>query len=77
MCSPNVEYHLVNPTTQVALFSECIDKCISLENITWNIHQGVMNSSDVVQWTPFNGTYYPHDDRFFGKYDYLIIKYIE
>ena len=55
MCSPNLEYQLVNPTTQVALFTLCIGNCTNIRNITWNIYQGTMNSSsNYTIWTPFN-----------------------
>lgn len=66
MCSPNSEYHRVNPSTQVALFSSCIDNCTSLINITWTVYQGLKNLSDAVQWTPFlrmNSS----QDEFFGE----------
>ncbi|CAF5105758.1 unnamed protein product, partial [Rotaria sp. Silwood1] len=36
MCIPNVEYQYFNPTTQVALFSMCMDDCKTVQNITWN-----------------------------------------
>ena len=41
MCIPNFEFQLVNPTTQVALFSICIGNCTTIQNITWNIYQGI------------------------------------
>ena len=64
MCSPNLEYQLVNPTTQVALFSISIDNFSIIKNITWNIYTDERNSSaNYSQWTLFNRT----DNWFFGK----------
>jgi hypothetical protein len=68
MCVPNMEYQLLNPTTQVALFSICIGNCSSLLNIKWNIQQGLLNSSsNVVQWTQFNTTISNQNAWFFGE----------
>ena len=53
MCAASLEYQLINPTTQVALFSVCLGNCSSLQNITWNIYNSSGNSS---QWTLFNQT---------------------
>ena len=67
MCIPNVEYQYVNPTTQVALFSMCIDKCTTIQNITWNIYEGSMNSnSNISKWTLFDQTNSYRDIWFFG-----------
>jgi hypothetical protein len=69
MCIPDFEYQLVNPTTQVALFAECIGNCTNLQNITWNIYQGSLNSSlDVAQWILFNQMITYENIWFFGKY---------
>jgi hypothetical protein len=68
MCMSNMEYQFVTPTTQVALFSICIDNCSSLLNITWNIYQGLLNSSsNIVQWTQFNSTISDQNIWFFGE----------
>jgi hypothetical protein len=72
MCAPNLEFQKVNPTTQVALFSVCLDTCISIQNITWNIYQGFNNGSNnsssiVVQWTQFNQMITYQNIWFFGK----------
>ncbi|CAF1545398.1 unnamed protein product, partial [Adineta steineri] len=58
MCVPNLEFQLLNPTTQVALFTLCIGTCTNLESIKWNIYQGSDNStsSNYTQWTLFNNT---------------------
>ncbi|CAM2729577.1 unnamed protein product, partial [Rotaria socialis] len=68
LCGENVEYQYVNPTTQVALFSTCTDNCQSINNITWNIYQGVMNTtSNVVQWTAFQNVKQYENIWFFGS----------
>ena len=67
MCIPNLEYQLVNPTTQVALYSFCLRSCPTLLNITWNIYQGLTNlSSNVTQWTFFNANQSLENRWFFG-----------
>jgi hypothetical protein len=68
MCVSNQEFQLVNPTTQVALFSLCLEICTSIQNIIWNIYQGYKNgSSSVVQWIQFNQTMNYQNIWFFGK----------
>jgi len=65
MCSPNLEYQFVNPTTQVALFSIPIGNYSAIQNITWNIYSGqIINSSSSYQWILFNQT---KNSWFFGK----------
>ena len=51
LCSPNLEYQFVNPTTQVALFSLCLGNCSSVQKIIWNVYSGQSNSS---LWILFN-----------------------
>jgi hypothetical protein len=73
MCLPDLEFQFVNPTTQVALFSFCPESCSSINNITWNIYFGIMNSSsNFTQWTLFNQTNQYENTWFFGK-DKLVI----
>ena len=67
MCIPNLEFQLVNPTTQVALFSICQDKCSSLLSIRWNIYQGFNTTLSTMQWILFNETYLYENICFFGK----------
>jgi hypothetical protein len=68
MCIPNIEYQYINPTTQVALFSICTGNCTTVQNVTWNIYQGSMNStSNICQWTLFNQTNFYQNIWFFGK----------
>ncbi|CAM4981845.1 unnamed protein product [Rotaria socialis] len=74
LCGENVEYQYVNPTTQVALFSTCTDNCQSINNITWNIYQGVMNTtSNVVQWTAFQNVKQYENIWFFGNFLTILI----
>ncbi|CAF3707907.1 unnamed protein product [Adineta steineri] len=68
MCVPNLEFQLLNPTTQVALFTLCIGSCTNLESIKWNIYQGSDNStsSNSTQWILFNNTILYENIWFFG-----------
>ncbi len=55
MCISDNEYQLINPNTQVSLFSYCLDNCSLDKTIQWNIYQGKMNlSTGITQWTRFN-----------------------
>jgi hypothetical protein len=64
LCSPNLEYQLVNPTTQVALFSFCSGSCQALRNITWHVYEGAGSPSlNVTQWLP-----YPHMHVYDGRW---------
>jgi hypothetical protein len=68
MCAANMEFQRVNPTTQVALFTLCPGTCPDVRNITWNIYEGVMNTStDTVRWIPFNQMITYQNIWFFGK----------
>ncbi|CAF4254278.1 unnamed protein product [Rotaria sp. Silwood2] len=68
MCLPNLEFQLVNPTTQVALFSICVGSCTDIQNITWNIYQGLDNSSsNTTQWILFNQMISYENIWFFGR----------
>ena len=40
LCSPNVEFQKVNPTTQIALFSFCVNECPEEKKLIWNIYFG-------------------------------------
>ncbi|CAF1071686.1 unnamed protein product [Adineta steineri] len=66
MCISNLEFQLVNPTTQVALFSVCLGSCSSLTNITWNIYQGFNASLSTIHWTLFNQMIQYENMWFFG-----------
>jgi hypothetical protein len=71
MCVPNMEFQLVNPTTQVALFALCLGNCTDIRNITWNVYQGLLNSStNVTQWILFNQMIAYQNIWFFGN-EYL------
>jgi hypothetical protein len=69
MCVLNLEFQLVNPTTQVALFSICVGNCTTIQNITWNVYYGAANSSsNFTEWTLFNQTISYINIWFFGRY---------
>ena len=69
MCVPDGEFQILNPTTQLALFSRCNDEiCSTPRNITWNIYHGSFNAtSGVTLWTPFNDTQIFENVEFFGN----------
>lgn len=67
MCLPNLEFQLVNPTTQVALFTICIGACANILSIEWNIYQSSDNSSATTQWVLFNQMDSYENIWFFGK----------
>lgn len=57
MCIADVEYQSINPTTQVALFSYCIDNCLGNYDISWYIYQGTKDLlTNITQWVLFNQT---------------------
>ncbi|CAF1680110.1 unnamed protein product, partial [Adineta ricciae] len=64
LCSPNGEFQLVNPTTQLSLFTLCIGTCTNIENIYWNIYQS--SSVNSTQWTLFNQIHSYENIWFFG-----------
>ncbi|UJR11342.1 hypothetical protein I4U23_015523 [Adineta vaga] len=67
LCQPNLEFHLVNPTTQVALFSVCNGNCSTIQHITWNVYHSTINStSNFTQWTILNQTTSYQNRWFFG-----------
>ncbi|CAF0859705.1 unnamed protein product [Rotaria sordida] len=67
MCIPNLEFQLVNPSTQVALYAICVGICINIENIRWNVYQGSINSStNRTQWILFNQMISYENIWFFG-----------
>ncbi|CAF1470214.1 unnamed protein product [Adineta ricciae] len=70
MCEPNLEFQLVNPTTQVALFSVCAGNYSTVQNIAWSIYfsSNPMNSSsNFTQWSLFNQTASYENIWFFGR----------
>ncbi|CAF3720614.1 unnamed protein product [Rotaria sp. Silwood1] len=67
MCSPNLDYQYINPSTQVALFSVCTGHYRAISNIQWNIYQGSNDSlTTVVEWTRFNHTDSSQNLHFLG-----------
>ena len=68
MCTVSRDFQLVNPTTQVALFSRCIGNCTNVQNIQWNVYQGISNSSsNTTQWILFNQINFYDNIWFFGR----------
>ena len=54
LCSPNVEFQKVNPTTQIALFSFCVNECPEEKKLIWNIYFGRINSTqNFTKWILF------------------------
>ncbi len=49
------EYQLINPNTQISLYSECLNNCSFDKIIHWNIYHSTRNlSTNILQWTRFN-----------------------
>jgi hypothetical protein len=68
MCVPNLEFQLLNPTTQVALFAICVGNCSTIQSIQWNIYNGSTTpASNFTQWTLFNQTNAYQNIWFFGN----------
>ncbi|CAF3807836.1 unnamed protein product [Rotaria sp. Silwood1] len=68
MCVPNLEFQLVNPSTQVALFAICVGICTNIKNIRWNVYQGSANSSaNITLWLLFNQMISYENIWFFGS----------
>ncbi|UJR06735.1 hypothetical protein I4U23_011024 [Adineta vaga] len=68
MCVAKSEYQLVNPSTQVALYSFCIEEnCSTVETIQWKVYYGIRNTStNITQWYSFNQTNLYENSWFFG-----------
>ncbi|CAF1566718.1 unnamed protein product, partial [Adineta ricciae] len=68
LCSPNLEFQVVNPTTQVALYALCVGVCQNIVSIHWNIYRGDDNSSaNSTQWNLFQQMTIYDDIWFFGR----------
>ena len=68
MCNPNLEFQLLNPTTQVALYALCQGTCQSIVSIQWNVYQGMFNAtSNVSRWVLFPSIDLYENQWFFGK----------
>lgn len=76
MCSANLEYQFINPTTQVALFSQCTGNCSSLLKIQWNIYEGSQDiSKNLIKWSPFLSNNFTNGKNyFFGRENFLYEK---
>ena len=67
MCVADAEFQRLNPTTQMAFSSVCIDTCSAVSRISWNIYEGVMNfTSNTVQWTHYDQMNLYENIWFFG-----------
>lgn len=80
MCSANLEYQLINPTTQVSLYSICIGTCPSLVRIEWTIYEGQVSAKNFIEWNVWYFRRSPLlNEQYFGNFhaeyllDYLII----
>lgn len=52
MCLSRTQFHYVNPTTQLALFSRCFGHCSPIEKIHWKIYQGsILSTNQIPLWT--------------------------
>jgi hypothetical protein len=68
LCAPNLEFQLVNPTTQVALFSFCSGGCSTEHNIIWHVYEGIENPSmNTTRWIPYSNMSLYEGQWFFGK----------
>ncbi|CAF1496675.1 unnamed protein product [Adineta ricciae] len=69
MCIPNLELQLLNPTTQVALYTYCVGLCEDLQSIHWNIYRGIDNStySNGTSWILFDQMNFYENIWFFGQ----------
>ena len=71
MCITKNEYEIINPTTQIALTSFCIDNCLNLSSnlyVEWNIYYGTFNSTNnFVQWTMLENQTQYINTWIFGK----------
>ena len=63
-----MEYQLINPTTQVALYGLCYGNCTNIQKIQWNIYSGQINPlTNLTSWILYNQTYPIGNNYFFGK----------
>ncbi len=74
-----MEFQLVNPTTQVALFALCIGNCTGLQSIQWNVYSGQINAAtNLTQWILFNQTTNSIVNKwFFGKMIFVLCYFYE
>lgn len=67
MCSPNQEYQYINPSTQVALHSDCVGGCPSLRRIEWRVYQGDNDTlTNTIKWKPFVKQNSSNSSYFYG-----------
>ena len=78
MCSPNVEYQRINPTTQALLKSHCLQSCDDASEIVvqWTVYRGFQTgypNNDVV-WILYTNMSAGDDLLFFGKRETIFLK---
>lgn len=71
MCSPNLEYQRINPTTQALLTSNCLQGCdnASEVQIQWSVFQGFRPGypNNDIQWILLSNMSDFDNILFFGK----------
>ena len=67
MCPRNQTYQYINPSTQVALLSHCVDNCIVPSSIHWRIYKSRNNSLNFVDWDQLTDMNSSQDYQLFGN----------
>ncbi len=71
MCSANVEYQRINPTTQALLTSHCLQTCENASEIViqWNVYRGFQSGypNNDIQWILYTNMDAYENVLFFGK----------
>lgn len=70
MCSPDLEYQRINPTTQAALKSDCLQCGDATEMIIeWSVYRGFQSGypNNDIQWILLNNMSAFDDILFYGK----------
>jgi hypothetical protein len=75
MCSPNVEYQRINPTTQALVTSTCVQTCENATDIViqWNVYRGFQTGypNNDIQWILFTNMDAYENILFFGKNQFV------
>lgn len=70
MCTPNVEYQRINPTTQALVTSRCAQSCENATNVViqWSIYRGFQTGypNNDIQWSLFSNMDSYDNTLFFG-----------
>ncbi|CAF4570593.1 unnamed protein product [Rotaria sp. Silwood1] len=71
MCTANVEYQRINPTTQALLTSYCIDNCDNITDIViqWNVYHGFTTGypNNDMQWILYTNMSAYDGSLFYGR----------